>query len=392
MDNNYVEVDLNNIAFNTKSVLHKFNNYKYYIGVVKGNAYGHGYEVANTMIENGINYLAVSDITEARKLKKVLKRDIPILIMTPTDLNCIDECIENNFTIVISNYNYYQDLKKLNKKIKVHLIINSGMNRLGLNKIDEIETIYHECFNTQNNIILEGIFTHMATLGIIDTNWDNQLKTFKILTKNIDLKRIDIVHISCSSSLIIHPKIEFCNGIRIGSLLYGVSIIPINEDGFINKLKKIKRNAIRKQKNISLINPDFNIELKQALTLYSKVLDIKDVSSNSYVGYNASYKTENDIKVAVVGMGYANGLPFNNYNRKVKINDTYYSIIGSTNMNMLTVMVDSKVKINDKVILLDNMKDTRIVANIMGVSPVYLFTSINEGIKRNYIINNKKID
>ena len=385
MENNYVEINLNNIAFNVKNILSKYKDYKYYIAVVKGNAYGHGYEVANTMIENGINYLAVSDLSEAIKLKQVLKYDIPILIMTPVAINDINICIDNNFTIVISNFSFYKELKKLNKKIKVHLIINSGMNRLGINDKEEINTIYNECLNNKSNIILEGIFTHMSTIGIIDRNWDKQLNNFKDLTKELDLNKFKMIHISCSTSLVVHPKIEFCNTVRIGSLLYGVSINSINENGLINKLKKIRRNIIRKQKKISNINNNFNIELKQALILYSKVIDIKKVPADSYIGYNASYKTEDDITIAVIGIGYSNGLPFNNYNREVKINGNYYPIVGATNMNMITVVVDDKVKINDSVILLDNINDTKHIASILELSPIYLFTNINETIKRIYI-------
>lgn len=386
MNNNYVEVNLENIAYNVLNIKKKFNNYKYYIGVVKGNAYGHGYEIANTLIKNGINYLAVSDFDEALKLKEVLKYDTPILIMTPIDLECLDECIKNNFTIIISSYEFYQQLKKTNKKIKIHLALNTGMNRLGINNKTEVDEIYQDLMRNDSLITLEGIYTHMATLGITDTYWDKQLQIFKNLTKDIDLSKIEIVHIACSTTIVVHPKIEFCNAIRIGSLLYGIAINPINNQGIINNLKKVKRNFIRKIKHISPINNDFKMDLKQALTLYSKVIEIKKIETGSYVGYNASYKTKKDAKIAIIAIGYANGMPYYNPNRQVLINGNYYPIVGATNMNMITVIVDNRVKVNDKVIILNNLKDTKKVASFCGVNSLFLFTLIPENMPRVYLI------
>ena len=385
MNNNHVEVNLENIAYNVLNIKKKFNNYKYYIGVVKGNAYGHGYEIANTLIENGINYLAVSDFDEAIKLKKILKYNIPILIMTPIDIDCLDMYIENNFTIIISNYAFYQKLKQTNKKIKVHLALNTGMNRLGIDNQFEVTEIYNDLNRKDSKIKLEGIYTHMATLGITDTYWDKQLQAFKYLTKNIDLSKIEIVHIACSTTLIVHPKIDFCNAVRIGSLLYGIAINPINNQGIISYLKKIKRTFVRKIKHISPINSNFEIALKQALTLYSKVIEIKNIKSGSYIGYNNSYQIKDNAKLAIVGIGYANGLPYHNVNRQVIINGNYYSIVGATNMNMITVIVDDKVKINDQVIILNNLKDTKKVANLCGVNSLFLFTSIPENMPRLYL-------
>ena len=74
----YVEINLNNISDNIKNIIKKYPDYKYYIGNVKGNAYGHGYEIVNTLVDSGINYLAVSSLDEAISVRKINKT-IPIL-------------------------------------------------------------------------------------------------------------------------------------------------------------------------------------------------------------------------------------------------------------------------------------------------------------------------
>ena len=94
-----------------------------------------------------------------------------------------------------------------------YLKIDSGMNRLGFKSREQLNEIYKE-FKAKENIEIEGIFTHFATLGINDKEWDNQLENFKEITKDINLKEIPIVHLYKSAAFINHPKLDFCNGMK----------------------------------------------------------------------------------------------------------------------------------------------------------------------------------
>ena len=78
--NTYVEIDTNVIENNIKNIIKKNSDYKYYIGVVKGNAYGHGIKFCKWIIKNGINYLAVSTLDEALEIRDTVSKEIPILI------------------------------------------------------------------------------------------------------------------------------------------------------------------------------------------------------------------------------------------------------------------------------------------------------------------------
>ena len=125
--NTYVEINLANIRHNIKTIKEKYK-YKYYIGVIKGNAYGHGMGIVKTLLDAGINFLAVSNLDEALEVRKIDK-NIGILCLEPIDTKYMDICEENNISICVNDYDYYLELCKLKYKLKIHLKIDSGMNR-----------------------------------------------------------------------------------------------------------------------------------------------------------------------------------------------------------------------------------------------------------------------
>ena len=275
----YVEINIDNLKNNVKNIINYYNDYKYYFGVVKGNGYGHGITyVINELIESGVNYLAVSSLEEALEAREINKK-IPILSLEPIRLEYIDICIKNNITITVHDYNYAQELinKKINKKLKIHFKIDSGMNRIGFKEKTELNEIYKELKNKEN-IEIEGIFTHFATLGINDKEWDNQLEKFKEITRNINLKEIPIVHLYKSAAFINHPKLDFANGIRLGIGMYGYYTKPVyNKKGLKNKIREIKRKLNKRRNNISETTTELPIELKPAFKMYTEIIQVKKI-------------------------------------------------------------------------------------------------------------------
>ena len=197
----YVEVNLTNISNNVKNIIKKYNDYKYYIAMIKSNAYSHGYGIVNTLVKSGINYLAVSSLDEALQVRKENKT-IPVLCTEIIDLDNIDEAINNNVTLTVDNLEY---IKHLNKKCTVHIKIDSGMNRLGVKDKDVFNELY-KYINENKNIYLEGIYTHFATPGVNDPYYDIQLKNFRNITSDIDLTKIPIVHLSSSFIVFLELK------------------------------------------------------------------------------------------------------------------------------------------------------------------------------------------
>lgn len=376
---NYIIINTKNLIDNVKKITEKYNNYEYYIAVIKANAYGHGLEISNYLENTKINYLAVSTLEEAIKLRSINK-NFPILCLHPIKIEDIKTCIKHNITITITNYDFYKELTKqpINKKLKVHLKLNTGMNRLGIENINEINEIYNNLINSKN-IELEGIYTHMATLGIIDKKWDEQINNFIKLTSQIDLNKIKIRHIFSSNSLYLHKKLPFLNGVRIGQMLYNSHFSPINETGLINKLKKIKRNMIRNKLKLSPLNNNYELDLKNTLTLCSTIIEIKKVKKGETIGYDATYKLEKDSYIATIPIGYSDGLSKNI--KYISIKDKKYKIIGEINMCMITALVDKTIKINDEVIIFGN---NCIKPQDINEPIPHLYSCLDKNIKRIY--------
>ena len=379
MNNCYVEINKDIIKSNIENILTKYDTYKYYIGVVKGNAYGHGMEIVKTMESAGINYFAVSTLEEGIEVRKYT--DCGILCLQPIDIEELKIASENDIAITISNYDYFTKIKDKHYNLKVHIKIDSGMNRLGINNERELLEIY-DYITSSKNYELVGIYTHLATLGIVDKKWDNQVNNFVKLTKNIDLEEVPMVHIYSSNSLVMHPRLKFDNAVRIGILMYGVVPNPVRFVGLKGKLKSIKYKLLQKKYNISRTLNDYSVNVKPAFKFISKVIEIKDVKKDEYIGYGLKYKTTEDCKVAIVPVGYMDGLSLKNTGRNVLINDKKYQIVGSINMKMITVIVNNDVKVGDKVIVIGN--NIKTISSYTGVTPHVLMTSISKDIKRVY--------
>lgn len=389
--NTYVEVNLDNIISNVKNIISKYDNYKYYIGVIKGHAYGHGEYIAKYIIENGINYLAVSSLDEAIETRKYVSIKFPILCLEPIPLDYIDKAIENNITLTISNMDYYEELKMKGIKTKFHLKLNTGMNRLGISEIADIEKIYDETINNDSDLEMEGIYTHLATNGVYDKLYKNQVDRFIHLTSTINLEKIKIVHVGRSTTLDFFPKLSFANGVRIGIMMYGIkSTFPSNR-GIRNKLRNWKYKKIRDKYNLPIPYVENDIELKQALSLYSQVIDLVPVKKGDNVGYGSSNIVSKNGFIATIPLGYADGISTNYKKIEVNINGKKYPVVGTVNMGLMTILVDNKVSLYDKVEVISMNESYKEKARNMNVSPYLLMTGINDNVGRVYIKDKKVV-
>lgn len=389
----YVEVNIDNLKNNVKNIVSYYKDYKYYFGVVKGNAYGHGITyVINELIDSGVNYLAVSSLEEALEVRNINKK-IPILCLEPIAIEYLDICIKNKITITVHEYNYAKKLieKDNSKKIKIHLKIDSGMNRLGFKDKEEINDIYQK-LKENKNIEMEGIYTHFATLGINDKEWDNQLEKFKELTSDIDFNEIPIVHLAKSAAFIDHPKIDFCNGIRMGIAMYGYDPNPVyNYKGFKNKLRKIKREIFKKKNKVSKTQTKIPIELKPAFKMYTEIIQIKDVKKGEFVGYGAMYRASENMKIAIMPVGYDDGIFRKSRGRYVTIKNKRYQIIGDVGMGMSAIKIDENIDINDKVTLIGDSTPIKEVARHNETSIYEIMCNIGKNIPRVYVKNDEII-
>ena len=391
--NTYVEINVDNLEHNVKEIIKKYPEYQYYFGVVKGNAYGHSDKIAKYLLKCGINYLAVASLEEGLSIRKD-GVTAPILCLEPIDIEYIDKCIENNITITVHDLYYYKQLMNINinKPLKVHIKIDSGLCRLGFTNKDEVKQVV-DGLRTKTNIILEGIFTHFATDGIYDISWDNQYAKFIEITSEIDLSQIPIVHLGRSQTLLNHEKIPFANGIRLGIILYGYNTTPKPlPKGFLNTLRKWKRAYYHKKHHISPTITQIDIDLKTAFSLYSEVMQVKEIPKGSFVGYGRIYEAQEDMRVAIIPIGYADGFSRKNKGRDIVIRGKRYPLVGDINMGMVIAKVDENVQEKDRVTLIGEGIPMREAAKYMQTSVYEGSCMINDWVPRVLTKNGEVIE
>lgn len=386
----FVEVNIDHLKDNVSNIIKKYNDYKYYIAMVKSNAYGHGLYIVNDLIDSGINYFAVSSLEEAIEIRKYNK-DIPVLCVEPIEIDSVDAAIKNNITLTIISYDYLKRLINKNKSsMKVHIKIDTGMNRLGISDKDEFNKVV-SLINKNSNIYLEGLFTHFATPGINDIYFDSQLNNFKDITSDIDLNKIPIVHLSSSFILLAHPKIEFANGVRFGTILYGYDISPHKlSNSPKDILRKIRNNYLIKKYNISKTYDNVSIKLTPALKVKTNIIQIKRIKAGDKVGYGMLYTAKQDEVIATIPIGFDDGIGINHVGRYVVINNKKYPVIGEISMCMMSILIDDSIKVGDEVTIMGDGITLGMMSRLNNTSIHNTLVNIGKNLPRVYIKNNKK--
>ena len=345
----YVKINTSHIQNNVSKIIKKYNQYQYYFGVVKADCYGHdGILPVKAIIDGGCNYLVVALLEEGLKIRKQVK-NIPILCLGVISEQEIDICIQNNITVTITSFEMALKIVKTNcSGLKVHLKLNTGMNRLGIKKEEElIKTVG---LLKEHHIFIEGIYTHIY-------HAEDKEKTEKQFIKFEEMiqlvKDIPIIHVCASEALVNYPKRNFVNGCRLGIMMYGFT-------------------------------SDKSLELESTFSLHSKVIQINELEENETVGYNGAFKTNKQEKIAVIPIGYADGIIRKNTGRCVYIHNLPYKIVGNICMDLLFVKVDDYVKIGDEVILLKDIKHMEEVAKYLDTIPYEIICSVGKRVPRIY--------
>ena len=352
MADSYVEINLSRLTANVSAILEKYPEYRSYIGVVKGDAYGHGMRSVKALHNGGIRYFAVSSIEEAQDLRSY-NAHVPVLCLEPIAIERLNEAADLDLTLAIPDIEYLREMLEsgVEHSFKLHLQVDAGFSRLGFKDKGEIKEAVH-LINSSSHF-LEGIYQHFATAGIFDPHYDNQIKRFKELTSLIDLNEIPIVHLGSGVSLLAHPKIDIATATRMGLIMYGYNIGPTSYGNSVkDRLRGLRDKRNQRKFNLTETIKDVKLDLAPAMSYKCRILQIKDINAGEFVGYNAEYQAQELISIAVLPVGYNNGIGHANYGRVVEINGKRYPIIGEIGMNMCCVKIDNRVKLTDTVTVL----------------------------------------
>lgn len=379
----WAEINLNNLKSN-------IDNYKKYLTpenklmcVVKANCYGHGDTAVVPYLEKelGVKWFAVSNIYEAIHLRDIgIKGEILILGYTPIDKT--KEISEYNIIQTIVEKSHAESLSKKakseNVKIRVHISIDTGMTRIGLNTYD-IDRACEEIkeINSLDNLSVEGIFTHFAVADSDDEDnikyTDNQSKkiikiTHKLKSDGIDLKES---HFLNSAGGVCHTSSESTLA-RLGIILYGLT-------------------------------PDVSLKLpfkpKPVMTLKSVVIMVKEVKEDVCISYGRTFKTEKPMKIATIACGYADGFPrFLSNKGSAIINGQKAKIVGRVCMDqfMCDVSDIKNINVEDTAILIGSDNGEEItadeIATIGSTIGYEVVCNVSKRVPRVIIKDGKEID
>lgn len=342
------------VIINKKDLIYNIQKIKEYanhtkqvqiIAVVKTNGYGLGIvEYTKFLINNGINFFAISTVEEALKLRKAeINKKLLMLSSTRIEED-IRILIKYNVILTIGSEESAQIVnkigKELNKKIKVHVKIDTGLGRYGFtyNNIQEIITT----LKNLNNIKIEGTFSHFSNSYYDDKYTKLQFERFMHCVRVLKRNNIEtgILHICSTSAFIKFPNM-YLDAIRIGS-------------GFIGR--------------VAFKN---NVGLRKIGYLKSNVSEIKELPKSFNIGYSNNYKTKQLTKIAIIPCGYLDGVNIQNgkdmfkiidkiryikdiFKHKaltVKINEQECLVLGRIGTCHITVDITGKnVKINDETV------------------------------------------
>lgn len=319
----WLEINLDNLEYNVNQIKSIIPDKCKVMAIVKANAYGHGMiEIAKKLNEIGIQNFAVATLSEGIDLRKNnIKGNI--LILGYTDLRDIQYIIKYDLIQTIVDYEYAKKIEqmKLEKRLKVHIKINTGMNRIGesYKNIDSLIKIYQ-----MKNIEILGTYSHLCVADSLksdDVEFTNmQISNFfkcidKIRNLGYDTGKI---HIQASYGILNYTELN-CDFVRPGIIMYGI----YNED-----------------------EPKTRLNLKPVLTLKARITSVKEIEKEESVSYGRTFVAKENRKIATVSIGYADGYPRNlsNKNVKVVVNGQYAEIVGRICMDQLIIDVS---KINE---------------------------------------------
>lgn len=283
--NAWAEIDLNAVAHNIKEAKMKIVTGTKLCAVVKADAYGHGaVPVAKAALSAGADFLAVALLQEAIELRDA-DIDAPILILGALQEEYAEETVAYGVSQALFTLASAKALSaaavKLGKKAKVHLAIETGMNRIGI--LPEHAGEFAAQVMALPGIEIEGVFSHFAMADAKDKAYCReqyakfQNALFQIRAQGIE---IPIKHISNSATISEAPEMQL-DMVRQGITLYG--LWPSEE---------VERC----------------LDYQPVMKLKAKVAYIKQIETGETVGYGRTFKAERATKVATLPLGYADGI------------------------------------------------------------------------------------
>lgn len=340
----WIEIDLSALAGNVRTLKNFLASQTELMAVVKADAYGHGaVAVAQTVLANGADSLAIATLAEGVELRQA-GIDAPILILgavnAPEDIKAliawqleptICNCEQAKIYAAISS--------QVGKSLSVHLKLDTGMSRLGTNWQEAVAFV--KAVRNLPNLYISSIYSHFATADELDSTTMNlQHQRFKTAISQIKNSGCEIpkLHLANSAATLGDSTTHY-DQVRVGLGLYG--LYPASHLASV-------------------------LDLKPVLQVKAKITQVKTIQAGEGISYGRKFITNEDTKVAIVGIGYADGIPRNLSNKlQAILLGSLVNQIGAITMDQLVLNIDNlpNVKPGDIVTLIGQQNNLRITAD-----------------------------
>ena len=364
----------NEITISRSAILYNFDFFQklhpngYAIPVLKSNAYGHGIEqITEILRARSFPYIAVDGYYEADVVHRVSNQ--PVLVMGAIHPSNFEKISFKRVAFVVHDLQIIKALSKQKRRVKIHLELETGMSRHGI-PINDLPR-YLSILKTAPQIEVEGVMSHLADADNPDSQdyVQTQVERYdaaveKVLKAGFHPKYFHIANTGGS----IKARSKYANTIRLGIGLYGLN--PLEKADPFHKVLE---------------------QLKPALTLTSTVTKILALKKGDTVSYNRTYKVKKATHIAVLPLGYYEGVPRQLSNiGKVQYVDRYFSVAGRVTMNHTMVDIgDETVEVGDRMTLISANKRSRVsvtkLPDRFGLFSYSFVTGINQNIRRRIV-------
>lgn len=359
-----LEINLNALVDNLNHYRGKLKPDTKMVCMVKASAYGAGsYEIAKTLQDHRVDYLAVAVADEGSDLRKAGITS-SIIIMNP-ELTAFKTMFDYKLEPEIYSFNLLNELIKAAEKegitnFPVHIKIDTGMHRLGFAPSEIPELIAR--LKRQSSVIPRSVFSHLV--GSDATQFDSftrrQIEIFETVADELQaaFSHKILRHICNTAGIERYPGAQF-DMVRLGLGLYGV-------------------------------NPFTNKVLHNVSTLKTTILQIHDVPQEDSVGYSRKGRLERDSRIAALPIGYADGLNrrLGNGNAYCMVNGCKAPYVGNICMDVCMIDVTGiPCKEGDKVIVFGDELPVTVLSDVLGTIPYEILTSVSNRVKRVYYQN-----
>ncbi|MBD2869728.1 alanine racemase [Paenibacillus arenilitoris] len=359
------EVRLGKIRDNMKQIRCLFPDTVKLMAVVKADGYGHGDAEAARMAEQGgADALAVAYLNEALRLR-AQGITLPILILTPIEPQEVPLAEEHELMLTVTSGEWFREMRRYRNasaadKLKVHVKADTGLGRIGLRskeEWDELAPWLHA-----DDIVVDGFFTHFATASNEDTTFlTRQRDRFAEMIEWVEHSGVAVNHYHCagSAAALRFPELAM-DMVRIGAAMFGFypeRLVP-------------------------------SVKLEPALSLRSRLMQVKQLRKGEYIGYDNSYRADGDEWIGTVPIGYADGWSQGLQGTQMLVNGKRATVVGKICMDQLMLRLPGPCEEGAEVTIIGSQGDERItcaeLARHIGTVPQEISASIAPRVSKVY--------